>query len=82
MQKWSISKKIYIPLFGSIFIGFILILIFSYSSVKDIEKDVYQSEQESLKVYTKNQLDAQYDIALTNAITIASNYYVMQALIH
>lgn len=82
MQQWSISKKIYIPLFGSIFIGFILILIFSYSSVKGIEKDVYQSEQESLKVYTKNQLDAQYDIALTNAITIASNYYVMQALIH
>ncbi|AFL69200.1 methyl-accepting chemotaxis protein [Sulfurospirillum barnesii] len=82
MQQWSISKKIYLPLFGSIFIGFLLILTFSYLSIQSIENDVYKSEEESLKVYVTNQLNAQYDVALTNAITIASNYYVMQSLIN
>jgi len=81
MNHWTISQKIYIPLFGGIVIGFILILFSSYLSVQGIEKDVYGKEQETLKVYVKNQLEAKYDIALTNAITIASNYYVIEALL-
>lgn len=63
------------------YIGFILILFSSYLSIQGIEKDVYGKEQETLKVYVKNQLEAKYDIALTNAITIASNYYVIEALL-
>ena len=41
MNHWTISQKIYIPLFGGIVIGFILILFSSYLSVQDIEKDVH-----------------------------------------
>ena len=82
MNNWSISQKIYIPLFGGILIGFILILFSSFSSIKGIEKDVYANEQESLKIYVKNQLEAQYDVALTNAITIAANYYVIEAILN
>ena len=82
MQQWSISQKIYIPLFGSIFIGFILGLLFSYLSIQSIEKDVYENEKESLSIYLDNQLESQYDIALTSAINIASNYYVLEALSH
>lgn len=74
--------KIYIPLFGGIIIGFILILFSSFLSIKGIEKDVYENEQEALKIYVKNQLESQYDIALTNAITIASNYYVIESLLN
>ena len=51
-------------------------------SIKGIEKDVYENEQEALKIYVKNQLESQYDIALTNAITIASNYYVIESLLN
>lgn len=82
MNNWSISQKIYIPLFGGIIIGFILILFSSFLSIKGIEKDVYENEQEALKIYVKNQLEAQYDVALTNAITIAGNYYVIEALLN
>lgn len=82
MNNWSISQKIYIPLFGGIIIGFILILFSSFLSIKGIEKDVYENEQEALKIYVKNQLESQYDIALTNAITIASNYYVIESLLN
>lgn len=82
MSNWSISQKIYIPLFGGIVIGFILILFSSFLSIKGIEKDVYENEQEALKIYVKNQLESQYDVALTNAITIAGNYYVIEALLN
>jgi methyl-accepting chemotaxis protein len=82
MNNWSISQKIYIPLFGGIVIGFILILFSSFLSIKGIEKDVYENEQEALKIYVKNQLESQYDVALTNAITIAGNYYVIEALLN
>lgn len=81
-QHWSISQKIYIPLFGGLVIGFVLILFTSYLNIKGIEKDVYAKEQTELNVYVKNQLSAQYDIALTNAITIAANYYVIEALLN
>ena len=63
-------------------IGFILILFTSYLSIQGIEKDVYAKEQGELKIYVKNQLESQYDIALTNAITIASNYYVIESLLN
>lgn len=80
MRNWSISQKIYVPLFISLIFGFIIILTSSYVSVLSIEKDVYAQEKKALSVYVKNQLEAQYDVALTNAITIASNFYVMEAL--
>jgi methyl-accepting chemotaxis protein len=82
MKQWTLAKKVYIPLFGGLVIGFILILFTSYLSIQGIEKDVYAKEQGELKVYVKNQLEAQYDVALTNAITIASNYYVIEALLN
>ena len=82
MKHWSISQKIYIPLFGSIFIGFVLILVFSFFSIQGIKSDIYAKEQESLSIYVKNQLEAKYDIALTSAINIATNYHVIQSLLH
>ena len=82
MKNWTIAKKIYVPLFGGLVIGFILILFTSYLNIQGIEKDVYSKEKTELKVYVKNQLGSQFDIALTNAITIASNYYVIEALLN
>jgi len=82
MKNWQVEQKIYIPLFGGLFIGLILILFTSYLSIQGIEKDVYAKEKGELSVYVKNQLEAQYDVALTNAITIASNYYVIESLLN
>ncbi len=80
MRHLSISNKIHLPLIASIVFGMIIILYTTYISVKQIEKDVYAKEQSSLNVYVTNQLNAKYDVALTNAITIASNYYVIESL--
>ena len=80
MRQSSISKKVYIPLIILAIIGLLAVSFTTYISVQKVEKDVYTNEKESLSVYVKNQLDAKYDVALTNAITIASNYYVVESL--
>ena len=82
MNHWSISQKIYIPLFIGLLIGLFLIVFSSFLSVQDIEKSVYEKEKETLKVYVNNQLDGKYDIAITNAINIASNFYVIDSLVN
>ena len=82
MNHWSISQKIYIPLFIGLLIGLFLIVFSSFLSVQDIEKSVYEKEKETLKVYVNNQLDGMHDIAITNAINIASNFYVIDALVN
>jgi methyl-accepting chemotaxis protein len=80
MKDLSISNKIHIPLIASIVIGMVLVLFSSFNSIKEIEKDVYKSESTSLQVYLKNQLAAKYDVGLTNAINISSNFDVIEAL--
>jgi methyl-accepting chemotaxis protein len=63
MNNWSISQKIYIPLFGGIIIGFILILFSSFLSIKGIEKDVYENEQEA------NFLPSHAIVVIDNSLT-------------
>ena len=80
MKDLSISSKIYIPLISTIIIGMILVLASAFKSINDIEKSVYKSEKDTLEIYLKNQLTAKYNIGLTNAINISSNFNVVQAL--
>jgi methyl-accepting chemotaxis protein len=76
----SISNKIHIPLIGSITVGLVLIGFSAYFSIQKIESDVFSSEAQNLKVYINNQLSAKRDVGLTNAINIASNIDVIEAL--
>ncbi|WP_238098959.1 methyl-accepting chemotaxis protein [Sulfurospirillum diekertiae] len=80
MGNWTISQKIYVPLFGGLVIGFILILFSSYLSIKDIESNVYTKEKNNLDVYIANQLDTKKEVCLTNAIVLGSNDNVLNAL--
>jgi len=82
MKELSIAGKINIPIVTSTVIGIIVVFGSSYLSVKEIERDVYEEQKKSLSVYVRNQLDAKNDIAITNAITIASNYYVINSLVN
>lgn len=80
MNNWSISQKIYIPLFGGLIIGFVLILFSSFLSVKDIEKNVYAEEKTNLDVYLMNQLETKQEVCLTNAIILGTNVDVIKSL--
>jgi methyl-accepting chemotaxis protein len=76
----SVSTKIHIPLVASIVIGFIIILINGYFSIKKIEKDVYNSQSESLRLIYKEAIDLKENIGITNAINISKSYAVVRAL--
>lgn len=82
MKEFTIAGKINIPIVISTIIGIIIVLGSSYMSIKRIEREVYDDQKKTLSVYVRNQLDAKYDVAITNAITIASNYYVINALVN
>ena len=79
-NRLSIGSKIHIPLITSIILGTILILITSYFSLSDIERDIYESEEKNLLVYIQNQMKAKNGIALTNAINLAQNSDIINAL--
>jgi len=80
MKDLSISNKIHLPLIASIVIGMCLIIYSSYSSISQMEEDIYKDEASSMQVYLRNQLEAKYNIGLTNAINISSNFDVIEAL--
>ena len=80
MKKVSISKKVHIPLIISIIIGFIIIAFNYFSSVNSIRKDVYKQQVSDLSSFFNESMDNKKNIGLTNAINIAKNYYVIEAL--
>jgi methyl-accepting chemotaxis protein len=80
MKDLSISNKIHIPLIGAIAVGLVLIFASAYFSLQQIEQDVLENEERNLRVYLSNQLSSKKDVGLTNAINIASNIDVIEAL--
>jgi methyl-accepting chemotaxis protein len=80
MKKVSISKKVHVPLIISIAIGFIIIAFNYFSSVDSIRNDVYKQQALDLNSFFNEALENKKSIGLTNAINIAKNYYVIEAL--
>ena len=80
-KSMSISKKIHIPLIASILIGFLIILVNYFYSIKDLKNNVYAKEQNSLALTYSELMRAKQDIGLTNAINISRNYSVIRALL-
>lgn len=81
INSMSISKKVHIPLIASILVGFVVILINYYYSIKDLKKEVYTSEAKSLSMVYKQAMRAKEDIGLTNAINVSQNYSVVKSLL-
>ncbi len=80
MNNWSISKKIYFPLFTGIVIGLVLILLTAFFSIKSISADVYEKEKKHLNAYVTDALDMKKEVCLTNAIVLSTNQDVVQSL--
>lgn len=80
MKKVSISRKVHVPLIISIAIGFIIIAFNYFNSVDSIRSDVYKQQGSDLNSFFNEAMDCKKSIGLTNAINIAKNYYVIEAL--
>jgi len=79
-KNMTIGKKIHMPLLAAIVVGLVLVLCTSWVSLKNIEQNIYGDMKQSLSVYLNNQLSSKESVGLTNAITIASNIAVRDAL--
>jgi len=80
INSMSISKKVHIPLIISIIIGFIIILVNYNSAIKEMKKDVYNSESTALHLFYTQAIQNKKNIGITNAINISKNYDIVRAL--
>jgi methyl-accepting chemotaxis protein len=80
MSNLSLSSKVHVPLILSILIGLIIVIINYFYSVKSMEKDTYEEQQESLMSVYHAAIANKESVGLTNAINIAQNYSVIRAL--
>ncbi len=79
-KNLSIATKIHLPLVLSILIGFIIVIINYEYSLNQLKKDIEASEAENLRSIFVNGFDGKMDIGLTNAITLAQDKFVIDAL--
>ncbi len=76
----SISKKIHLPLIVSLFLGTCIVVVSSWNSLAKIKEEVYQTEQMKLSNFFAQKYQAKLDVAISNAINLAQNHYVVSSL--
>ncbi len=76
----TISKKIHIPLITVLILGFVVILVTSMNGMEKIESDVLAQEKEKLLDFYTQKFQAKKDVAISNVISIARNFFVVSAL--
>ena len=79
-MKLTIAQKMHIPLISSIIIGFAVIMYNYFYSIQDIRENAHNEQQKEMSSYFDEALKNKKDIGLTNAITIATNHYVIESL--
>ena len=80
LENLKIGHKIHIPLIVSILVATVIIVVNSWFSIRSIKNDVYAGERKSLSTYFNQKYEAKKQVGLTNAINIADNLYVIEAL--
>lgn len=76
----SIKTKVHVPLIISILLGFIIIGVSAWISISDMKEELFAKEQAKMERFLKNAIEFKESIGLTNAINIAKNGAVIDAL--
>jgi len=80
MKTTSIATKVHVPLIIAIVVGLIVIGFNYFVSVSSIRTDVYKQQATDLESFFNGAMNSKRDVGLSNAINIAKNYYVVEAL--
>ena len=80
MKNLTISKKIHIVLIASIAVGLIIIIANYFISIETMEKELSIKQEKELRTFYTAAIDGKKSIGITNALNIAKNYYVIDAL--
>ncbi len=76
----TISKKIHIPLISVLLLGIIVVFFVSMDGLNKIEADIFAKEESKLADFYAHKFQAKKDVAISNAINISQNYYVISSL--
>lgn len=76
----TISKKIHIPLISVLLLGIIVVFFVSMDGLNKIEADIFAEQENKLIGFYNHKFQAKKDVAISNAINIAQNYYVISSL--
>jgi methyl-accepting chemotaxis protein len=79
-KNLKISQKIHLPLILAIVVGLLIVILTSISSLKKISKEVYATEKVNLLNIFQNKLIEKERVGITNAINLANNGYIIEAL--
>ncbi len=80
MKNLTISKKIHILLITSIAIGFVIIIANYFLSIDAMKQELNTKQAKELRTFYNAAIDNKKAIGITNALNIAKNYYVIEAL--
>jgi len=80
-KNLSISKKVHIPLIASVVLGILIVVATSMVSIKNLETSTYKKEAHSFKVDLDNQIQSKKNVWLTNAMQLARNRAIVDAVV-
>jgi methyl-accepting chemotaxis protein len=79
-QNLSLGRKIEIPIAISILLGLFAVFVHYQWTLSGLQKEVYETESKVMNQAFQRALDQKLEVALTNAINIANNRVVIEAL--
>jgi methyl-accepting chemotaxis protein len=77
----NISQKVHLPLIISLAVGFCILFVNAWSSLSDIERDIYTAEQHTMSNIFNQKYQAKIDVAISNVINLTQNSFVIEALV-
>jgi len=80
MNSWKIGNKLIALIVGSSIIGLVLALVLFGLRLNIIKEHVYDDTAEQLKRTIVSKVDAKAEICITNAISIANDNTIVEAL--
>ncbi len=80
-KNMSISKKVQIPLILIIILGFAVVGIEDYYSIKKIKEDAYVSTAKEFKIALDDQIRSKENVWMTNAMLLAKNKDIINAIL-
>ncbi len=80
LKNISLAKKIQIPLLIFIIVGIVIIGSYNLIELGKIEEKIYSQVEKNLRTFYALKMEEKKSIALTNAISLASNSLIADAL--
>ena len=79
-SNMSIAQKVHIPLIASIIIGFIVVMVNYFLSVKEIRENIFKTQSAEMTTVFEEAIESKKSVGLTNAISISKNATVINGL--